>query len=653
MIRLSLYDICKSVVKKSDDNAQLPATSNADVDLIKASENTAFEKAKSVDSLLIYYISDIHLEYQICKAYPNGATDTQVKEFIGKLVSNLLQDDIALLCHDHIIMFGGDIAAEFKLSKLFYSCFVKTWNKKNKEDYQQKKAAIFARAQEAKKIKQVVSDWENQHEWTKTAARDLLEYSDKRVPVAIKELIRRERELSQTANAMGTFDESFYKHRWRVPKKRIFAVLGNHELWDFDTLENCSHAYQKLFSGLGITFLNNSGLYIRKKDERIWRYSVAIIGGIGFAGYNDWFNADCGLYKGTINREQEIGLTKEWEAYYQKAIRKAHEERDFLIVLTHNQPSNWSKQNRLDSNCVYFYGHDHRNTSYYIEESNTFVFADNQIGYDASDVAFKKANIFTRSNPFAGFSDGVFIISPEEYRLFNQYNYIYLNGTKRIENYVNNGSKLYMIKEKGYYGFFVVCEKKAKGLSVGTFICVGGRIRKVNHAADIEYYRNKFSDMVNTYLTILTPYRSAQERIAKVVRSFGGEGTIHGFIVDIDFYNHIMLNPADGKITFYYSPFYGLVQEYSTVYDLLSARKPALLERSLEQAKLTEGRDDSLVFTKEIPKSGFVQVDIKNSPYIGSMKMNQLQRLFDAKVLRGWDDSLTIVPSGAISAKNT
>ena len=173
-----------------------------------------------------------------------------------------------------------------------------------------------------------------------------------------------------------------------MPEKRVFAVLGNHELWDFDTLESCSDAYQKLFSDLGITFLNNSGYYICKKNERIWRYSVAIIGGIGFAGYNDWFNADCGLYNGIINREQEIGLTKEWEAYYQKAIKKAHEEKGFLIVLTHNQPSNWSKQNRLDSNCVYFYGHDHRNTSYYIEETNTFVFADNQIGYDASDVAF-------------------------------------------------------------------------------------------------------------------------------------------------------------------------------------------------------------------------------------------------------------------------
>ena len=452
---------------------------------------------------------------------------------------------------------------------------------------------------------------------------------------------------------MGICNEFFYRHRWRVPQKRIFAVLGNHELWDFDTFENCSDAYQKLFNDLGITFLNNNGYYIRKKDERIRRYSIAIIGGIGFAGNNDWFNADYGLYGGAVNREQEVELTEKWEAYYHKAIQKAHEEKGFLVIVTHNQPSNWCKQSRLDNNCAYFYGHDHRNTSYYIKETNTFVFADNQIGYDASNIAFKKASIFARSNPFAGFNDGVFSISPEEYLRFNDYNCIYLSGIKRVENYVNNGSKLYMIKEKGYYGFFVVCEKKEKGLSVGTFICVGGRLRKVNRVADIEYYKNRFSDMVNTYLTILTPYRSAQERIAKAVRSFGGGGTIHGYIVDIDFYNHIMLNPIDGKITFYYSPYFGLVQEYNTIYELLSARKPELLEQSLKQAKLIEGNDDSMVFTKEVPKSGYVQVDIKNSPYIGSMKMNQLQRLFDAKVLRDWDDSLPTVSNGALSIKNT
>ena len=124
---------------------------------------------------------------------------------------------------------------------------IKTWDKKNKDDYQHKKAAILARDKEAKRIKQELSNWKNQHEWAKTAARDLLEYSDKRVPVAIKELIRRERELPQPDHDMDPFTEHFYRHRWRVPQKRIFAVLGNHELWDFDTFENCSDAYQKLF----------------------------------------------------------------------------------------------------------------------------------------------------------------------------------------------------------------------------------------------------------------------------------------------------------------------------------------------------------------------------------------------------------------------
>ena len=34
------------------------------------------------------------------------------------------------------------------------------------------------------------------------------------------------------------------------------------------------------------------------------------------------------------------------------------------------------------------------------------------------------------------------------------------------------------------------------------------------------------------------------------------------------------------------------------------------------------------------------KIDIKNSPYAFSIRMNQLQRLFDKKVLRDWNEDL-------------
>lgn len=652
MIQLSLYESCLLVVKANRDNEILLSKQNNCFELMKQQERVSSDKDN--DNFTVFYISDIHLEHQIFRAFPNGATDTQVEEFVSQIVSNLLSDEIALYRHNHTILFGGDVASEFSLSKLFFSLFIQTWDKKNKADHKQKREAIRNRNREYKQVKKDLSQWKSDHKWVKTAARDLLEYSDKRVPTAVKELIRKERELFGMIHGADKLEEDYYTKRWQAPSKRVYAVLGNHELWSFDTLEKCTYAYQQLFDELGIAFLNNCGYYIRKKDEPLFFHNeIVIIGGIGFAGYNEWHNADCGLYQNIINREQEIQLTKEWERYYQRIVKKIQDEKALLVVLTHTPPYSWSKKKQLDSNCVYFYGHDHRNTLSFIEETNSFVFADNQIGYTASNIVFKKANIYSKPNPLAYYNEGLHSISPEDYSLFNRFSCIAISGTKLIENYVKNGAKLYMIKENGYYGFFIVCEKKIKGLSTGTFICVGGRLKKLSCTAGIDRYKTMFSNLVNTYLAILSPYRLAQESIAKAVKSFGGEGRIHGYIVDIDFYNHIMLNPEDGKITYYYSPFMGVVDIYNSLRELLSAHNPDCLERYLEQIKLTGNMENNLMPTQGTSHSGLIQIDIKNSPYADSRKMNQLQRLFDAKVLRYWDDSLPIVSHEDISLKDS
>ena len=51
--------------------------------------------------------------------------------------------------------------------------------------------------------------------------------------------------------------------------------------------------------------------------------------------------------------------------------------------------------------------------------------------------------------------------------------------------------------------------------------------------------------------TIMNSYMDKLLNISKVIKSIGGDGSIHGCIVDIDYYNHIYINPVDGKITEY------------------------------------------------------------------------------------------------------
>ena len=71
-------------------------------------------------------------------------------------------------------------------------------------------------------------------------------------------------------------------------------------------------------------------------------------------------------------------------------------------------------------------------------------------------------------------------------------------------------------------------------------------------------------------------YNEALKNISKVVEKIGGTGTIHGCIVDIDFYNHIYLNPYDGTISAYYSPWFGSRYEYPTIEQLLDKHLPQL-----------------------------------------------------------------------------
>ena len=139
---------------------------------------------------------------------------------------------------------------------------------------------------------------------------------------------------------------------------------------------------------------------------------------------------------------------------------------------------------------------------------------------------------------------------------------------------------------------------------------------------DIEYFNNNFKKIVEKYYLMLKPYRAVQEKISNIVKKKGFSGRIHGFIIDIDMYRHIMLNPLDGKITYYYSPEFGYIQEFSSLNKILEISSDFI---NCEEYLLG-------VEEKEI--------------YKNSNKMNQLQRLFTTGVLREWNEELISASKG-------
>ncbi len=539
-----------------------------------------------------FYISDLHLTHKVAHKFKNGAPDFLVKNYVKQLARDLFSDELNTSIKSleyPAILFCGDISTDFSLAAIFYEEFVMYWKKVNP-------------------------------------------FSDK------------EKDL------------------------HIYAVLGNHEFWEFGTVDECLAAYQNLFDKLGIQFLNNSfqwydGYHVPHKklhdkkgnfigfgkidpDDEPQEYldslqhmrNVLLVGGVGFSAQNPQFNATTGMYRTTVDAQTEIEQTNAWNECYENALSIAKQTNSLLICITHNPLNDWKTNSQLDKNCVYFYGHNHQNTLYNDPESNATIFADNQIGYHNFDIKLKKTVIEKRINPFAGYADGYHEVSVHDYLLFCDYKFEKIGGTKRINKTLEReNAHLYLVKHNDYHGFFITT-------NANTYICAGGNINVIGKKISIEHINATFERIIQSYIDVLSPYRSKQEKISRYVKSFGGSGRIHGTIIDIDFFNHIMLNPHDGKITYYYSLFFGLATIYDSLEPLLKNHCDNLLENY--RKLLNSGAKELMVSSPNQAVGQTVKIDIKNSIYSTSRNLNQAQRLFDNGILRMWDETiLDVVPS--------
>lgn len=583
---MSLYDKCKELYEINNSQVEICTSITVKDSWTTLPQKVVFESNKYEEFRCncVYYISDIHLLDHIIKKFRNGATDKQIKKYISKLTKELFSEELIsdiLNYNRPKVLFGGDISAIFEIAKIFYTEFVNHWE-------------------------------------------------------------RIEKQL-ETRNSSR--------------RGYIYAVLGNHEFWDFSDTKDCRNAYGNLFEELDINFLDNKidwfgtptfpskrekGKFVKldkEKEPKVYQeqmlriHNTIIVGGTGFAGKNVEFNANNGIYRGVLTREEEKEETIKWNDVYNKACEIANATDCTLIVLTHNPYNDWCNEQPTTTNCIYFYGHNHRNYVEHNEERNIHIFADNQIGNDKNKMAFKKAYIYKRSNPFAGYSDGCYEITSRQYARFYDYCGEYI-GVGTIDLQANQyNAKLYMIKKDDFYGFFLRSPKN-------TYICAGGSLRKIGNSGYLEFVNDNFNDMVNVYLKLFSPYRRELEKISSFVKKFGGSGKVHGCIVDIDFFNHIQLNPYDATITYYYSPSFGLAQTYESLPLLLKNQNPDLLQQynalNMNEEILTVKKEE-LALSREME-----YIEYSNSLYPTSRRFYQIQRLFDKGVLREWNDNLLL-----------
>ena len=428
----------------------------------------------------------------------------------------------------------------------------------------------------------------------------------------------------------------------------VVFTLGNHELWSFSgvQIDQIVLRYRTILDEYGMYLLHNDLLYkedhslladpdtgthlikyhdLCQMDEtqisdhlRSARY--VILGGLGFSGYNAEFNADNGIYRTTIDRENEIKESKVFEDLYNRLYPILSNKN--TIILTHTPKKDWCKEASPDKNYVYVSGHTHRN--FFHDDGEYRIYADNQIGYQNDSPHLKTFLIDSDYDCFSDYGDGIFEITSEQYNDF----YRGKNISMTFQREVN---VLYMLKRNGYYCFI----HKSRGGSLT--ILNGGAMKKLE-ICDIQYYYNNMEAMISTIKAPLDKFTSYQNHIADMVKKIGGIGTIHGSIVDIDFYNHIYVNPVDLSITGYWAS--DIINK--TVYPSI----PALLEKNCptifgEYVKLLKGNGENPLAPKQQANIEILpQIYLDTDIYKASREIKKMQKL-SSNILSSWyEDTL-------------
>lgn len=641
---------------------------------------TAFNKSliESANGCFkVYYISDIHLLHHLKDAatYLRLKKDKKnlddvwlnIKKEINVIVRNMFSTELIADIQNNeifIIIFGGDISSDTKITEYFYRQFrlryifykYKMWKSEHKF------LSPVSKQEALKNWKNIYNYWKEKRDKSKKQLRkyvgslpkvdsltkELLQGGTKRrLPSFIDYKIQN---LNRFSDAVKTVEEKkdlYVQFRMQGSQYikpctlQVYSVLGNHELIDFKTVRSASLYYARFFERLGINFLHNSDAFLSVGVNETDK--VFIYGGIGFAKYNERFNASSlKTTTPSMSREKEILESDKFIKNYNKVLDKAKNKFKHLIVISHYPVADWSENSNTNSICTYFTGHTHRDDS--VHTGNIDIYSNNQIGYNKKTIDFKSCLLGTIYNPFIDYSDGISIVTPSQYRQFLYFSQIKVQGIKIIERQLKKDyAQLYMVKRNGFYGFFIVNKK------YGTQICIGGKTRSISKIKDIRYFDKYFDFVIVNYIKILKPYRDYQEQISFEVKRLGFSGKIHGCIIDIDFFNHIMVNPYDNSLTFYYSPEIGIVKPFKSFESLVGIDK--LLKNSKNNTLSAENetllnsyiamKNEGCLITKSsqvCDDEKYIYADLKHGIYALSARYYQLQRLFDANILRWWND---------------
>ena len=166
----------------------------------------------------------------------------------------------------------------------------------------------------------------------------------------------------------------------------------------------------------------------------------------------------------------------------------------------------------------------------------------------------------------------------------------------------------------------------------------GGALKKLD-MNDVNYYYENMDSMIASIETPLKKYTAYQESIANEIRRIGGYGLIHGCIIDIDYYNHVYVNPLDMTVRSYCASNIINKLVYPNLVALLKNECPELYANYLKLIE-SEKLNPLAVKQPKKEKSLLPQEYLETDIYKVSREIKKMQKL-NSNVLTTWYD---IVP---------
>ena len=441
--------------------------------------------------------------------------------------------------------------------------------------------------------------------------------------------------------------KSFITHlRKQEQYNDFFVTLGNHELWSFKdhNLQSTINTYRNLLKENNMYLVHNNLYYydngineitseeLKTISENELRNKLRsafliIFGGIGFSGRNEAFNANQNIYRGALDRKQEIKESEYFNNIHNKISKALYDKN--VIVFTHMPLKDWSRDNEYTNKFIYVSGHNHRN--YYFDDGNKRIYSDNQIGYKIKDVYLKQLSVNFNYDWFSDYKDGIYEITKSDY-------YNFYRGINEHLSFNWGFKKLYMLKREKIYMFLMLTPKDS------LLVLNGGAIKSAGHHT-VDYFYENLVNYSQSLKMFLSKYDEFQKNVSKEIKSIGGYGKIHGSIIDIDFYNHLYLNPLDGTITSYYADSITEKYVYNNLPSLLKNRCPAIYN-NYEKLFIDNKDNRSVIVSKNNLKisNGVIFVE-DTSMYRVSRILKGLQFTTKYNVVRLWNDTIIGDPS--------